>query len=384
MSTSDAKKEYMKKWRAENKDKTTAHVQKFMEKSKDVTCECGGKYRENYSEKKHNDTKKHQRFLGNDVLKPEAVKETPSINPHEVSEWLKDRHQEIVSKRDENNKTPAVDKNSSIWKKVAKYVGLEKITQEYLYNNIEKISEALYNTASSQQTAMSTLRLIMKHYFEITPEENIKMNKEIKAKEAEHIDASLGEDALPENMMTFKEARKEAKKHDAEGGDRELATYFHIHSAFMPVLRMGDWVNASTVDSGKNNFIDLEKGTFTRRISKVKKAEPFTFKLPNTVLQHLKDKKIEGNIFESGANKIHKRLVKAYPDKDVSNRGFRTLYSSTEVTQLKNPKRILHHLEIANHNISTWATYYYKGNDPMINAFKTSNLYGTIVAATYV
>jgi hypothetical protein len=361
------KKVYMKEWREANKDKVAAHITKFQEKSKEVKCPCGGKYRENYSEKKHNATKKHLLYEGGKVEVPTEK----SITAAEVALWFKDRHQEIISKRNPDNKTAAVDKNSSLWKKISAHIGEEKITEKYLSDNAEKIVETNYSTPSSQQTALATIRLIMKHYFQPTDEVVEKLGTEIKAKEAEHIESNTGEEALPENMMTFKQARKEAKAH--EGKDRELATYFHIHSAHMPVLRSGDWINASTVDTGKNNYIDMEKGTFTRRISKVKKAAPFTFKLPTTVLNHLKDSKVEGDIFTTSANKLHKKLVKMYPDHDVSNRGFRALYSSTEITALKNPKRILHHLEIANHTPSTWLNHYYKGNDPVLNALKSQS-----------
>lgn len=360
------KKVYMKEWRAKNKDKTDAHIEKFMEKSKEVKCECGGKYRENYSDKKHFQTKKHLLYENGKVEVPaEKV-----ITAAEVALWLKDRHQDIVSKRNPDNKTAAVDKNTSLWKKIAAHIGEEKITEKYLADNAEKIVEANYKTASSQQTALATIRLIMKHYFEPTDAVVEKLGAEIKEKEKEHIEANTGEEALPENMMSFKQARKEAKAH--EGKDRELATYFHIHSGWMPVLRSGDWINASTVDTGKNNYINLEKGTFTRRISKVKKAEPFTFKLPTTVLNHLRAE-VEGDIFSTSANKLHKKLIKLYPDVDVSNRGFRALYSSTEITSLKNPKRVLHHLEIANHNPQTWLTHYYKGSDPILNALKSQS-----------
>jgi hypothetical protein len=360
------KKEYMKQWRAANKDKTDAHIAKFQAKSKEVKCACGGKYRENYSEIKHNQTKKHLLYT-NANIKVE-VPEEKSINSSDVVSWLKERHQEIVSKRNPDNKTPAVDKNSSLWKKISAHIGENKITQKYLSDNAEKIVEENYKTPSSQQTALATIRLIMKHYFEPTDADVEKIGTEIKEKEKEHVEANTGEDALPENMMSFKDARKEAKAH--EGKDRELATYFHIHSAHMPVLRSGDWINASTVDTGKNNHIDLEKGTFTRRISKVKNEEPFTFKLPTTVLKHLKDNKVEGDIFTTSANKLHKKLVKLYPDHDISNRGFRALYSSTEITALKNPKRVLLHLKIANHNPQTWLRFYYKGEDPILNALK--------------
>ena len=360
------KKEYMKAWREANKDKTAAHIAKFQAKSKEVKCACGGKYRENYSEIKHNQTKKHLLYInGNTKVE---VPEEKSINSADVAVWLKDRHQEIVSKRNPDNKTVAVDKNSSLWKKIAASIGENKITEKYLAEHSEKIVEENYKTPSSQQTALATIRLIMKHYFQPTDAVIEKIGDEIKAKEAQHIEANTGEEALPGNIMSFKDARKEAKAH--EDKDRELSTYFHVHAAHMPVLRMGDWINASTVDTGKNNHIDLEKGTFTRRISKVKKAEPFTFKLPTTVLKHLKDNNVEGDIFTTSANKLHKKLVKLYPDHDVSNRGFRALYSSTEITALKNPKRILHHLEVANHDIKTWVKFYYKGEDPMLNAFK--------------
>jgi len=358
------KKEYMRQWRANNKEKTAAHIAKFQEKSLEVKCPCGGRYRQNYSESKHNLTKKHKAYEDGKVVIPEEK----SITAADVSIWLKDRHQEIVAKRNPDNKTAAVDKNSSLWKKIAAHIGEEKITEKYLADNAEKIVEANYSTPSSQQTALATIRLVMKHYFQPSEEVVEKLGDEIKAKEAKHIEDNTGEEALPENMMSFKQARKEAKAH--EGKDRELATYFHIHSAYMPVLRSGDWINASTVDTGKNNYIDLEKGTFTRRISKVKKAQPFTFKIPTTVLNHLRAE-VEGDVFTTSANKLHKKLVKLYPDVDVSNRGFRALYSSTEITALKNPKRVLHHLEIANHNPQTWLSHYYKGSDPILNALKS-------------
>jgi len=147
----------------------------------------------------------------------------------------------------------------------------------------------------------------------------------------------------------------------------------------MPVCRLGDFVNASTVDDGKNNFIDVKKKTMLRRITKNSKPisdegyrPPMTIKLPKVIIDEIKKQKITGKLFgDLDEHKISYLVKKGIPDVNVNSRHFRNLYSTQKIIKMRSAAKMEEALKIMDHNLSTWLQIYQKLDTPILKLMKT-------------
>lgn len=395
---SDNMKEYLRLWREKNPDKNKVYMKQYVKRSKTQLCECGGKFKI-FAREAHNRTNLHTRFieykknlevLNNKIEKKDKNKDKNKIivSMDTIKEKMTDidiedvgRHfSERYAKRKmtSGNVTKQTDKNSSLWRRLSTYLKEDKERQTWgwVHTNLETIVKECYNTASSQQSALSVLRLALKECANYA-EEEVAVTRTINASlMKEHIGNTMGKSALPINQMSFKEASIESRR-QLRLGDNELALYFKVNSGIMPVLRFGDWLNASMEDDGTNNFItitdglnDSKQGYFTRRISKTMKNKDLVFKLPSELTKYLVENDIKGQLFKSSSNTIFKKLQRLYPDATCNSRSFRTLYCSTKIADIKSASKLTESLEILDHNVKTFLNFYYKGDNALLNCLK--------------
>ena len=382
--------EYLREWRKTHPDSNKEYMKKYVQRTPSGDCECGGKYK-SYAKLSHEKTELHQRWVKHQkeinelkhkgenqkikttvILKQMELKPEYNFKCEEVAEHFRKRFSDWALLRDADHKTPLVDKNSSIWKKVSRNINEEQCNWAWLRDNLISVIDKCYNTASSKQSALATIRLAMKEVGKLNDVELNVTRKLNSAFSQEHIKTSLGVNKIPQNQMSFREASVEAKR--MLKIDKELGLYFKIHSGILPVIRLHDWINASTEDTGKNNWVILNEdgeGYMKRRISKNMKGE-YSFKLPKELVKFLIDNDFKGQLFTSTANNLFKRLQKYYPDKVCNSRSFRTLYCSERIADIKAPSKLLETLEIIDHNVITFLQFYYKGNDALLNLLKTA------------
>ena len=164
--------------------------------------------------------------------------------------------------------------------------------------------------------------------------------------------------------MSFAEAK--AIKND----NPHIELYFKLMAGDMPVLRIGDWIQTTTVDDGKHNYLDLKKREMTRRISKNNKGE-LTFKVPISIIKEVKKQKIKGFLFPDMNEHQLTELVKhAYKDKVVNPHHFRVLYATEKVLKMKSAEKIVDSLDVSDHSLKTFLTIYERSGKPAIKALK--------------
>ena len=268
----------------------------------------------------------------------------------EIKTFLADRF-ETTDTRDPNNMTKRVDKYSSMFNALSKKGALDNIkTFSELNEKLDDILEKSYNTASSRQSALSMFRIIFVGVAGMSEEDAVKrFRQKNNDLTTEYIKATS--EKKPEGM-SFAEAK--AIKND----NPHIELYFKLMAGDMPVLRIGDWIQTTTVDDGKHNYLDLKKREMTRRISKNNKGE-LTFKVPISIIKEVKKQKIKGFLFPDMNEHQLTELVKhAYKDKVVNPHHFRVLYATEKVLKMKSAEKIVDSLDVSDHSLKTFLTIY--------------------------
>ena len=324
------------------KTKKTADIKSYMKEYRDknkVKCGCGGSFNQHTAEK-HGNSVKHQKYL-----EKEKEKAKLNINEEEILEWLKTRFQE-TSTANENSKTKRTDKNTPIFKTLFKAAD-EKTYDWILENRMNLIK--IYTTPSSQQSALSTLKIVLDHVKPLSDEmkqtiyqEGVSLNKKYKET------ATLKEDG-----MTY----EELKKYETDE-DPVLAMFANLYAPDMPALRLSEWVNTSVGKNGKYNQLILSTGKYTARITKTNAPE-HTFKLPDRFMKWLRKQKFNGPLFRGlTTEEVTKKITKTLGEGNGS-RYWRKKYVSEVVSKMTGEERI----EVANkmgHSVQTQIEVYQK------------------------
>jgi hypothetical protein len=322
------------------------YLKEYREKNK-VKCEvCNGSYNK-YTEAKHLLTKKHQKSK----TKKEA-KFNIEINKDDVIKFLEERF-ESSAKSDSsvNNKNKRVNKSLYIWKKLFD-VADKKDYDWFLENRIDLVKKA-YNTPSSQSAALSTLKIVLDYIHPLGD-----MKKVFYDEGKALIDKYLDEAVLKHDGMTYEDL---AKYETSE--DPEIALFAHLYNKNNNALRLGDYINTVVGKSKTMNFIDLKKGTLTRRISKVMPdpSNPDIIKLPSELIEYIKQKNIKGNLFgDYTLEEIVKKVAKILGEGHGS-RYWRRMYITEIVSEMKKSEKI----QIAknmNHSVETATLVYDRKN----------------------
>jgi hypothetical protein len=285
-----------------------------------------------------------------------------AFNIPEIKTFLADRFK-TTDTRDPNNMTKRVDKYSSMFNALSKKGALDGIkTFSELNEKLDDILDKSYNTASSRQSALSMFRIIFVGVAGMSEEEAVKrFRQKNNDLTTEYIKATS--EKKPEGM-SFAEAK--AIKND----NPHIELYFKLMAGDMPVLRIGDWIQTTTVDDGKHNFLDLKKREMTRRISKNNKGE-LTFKVPISIIKEVKKQKIKGYLFgDMNEHQLTELVKHAYKDKVVNPHHFRVLYATEKVLKMKSAEKIVDSLDVSDHSLKTFLTIYERSGKPAIKALK--------------
>lgn len=289
-----------------------------------------------------------------------SVFKITEINPLAVSEFLAERFETTADKnRSAENKTERVDKHSSSFSALMKKSKIRTFPE--LYENMNELLATLWNTPSTRQSVMSMIRIICVDYAGLPAEDwKAKYGALSGTLKSEYI---AGTDK-PSVGMTFKQAK------EVVSDNHTISLYFKLMCGEMPILRLGDWLNASTIDTGKNNYIDLKKKVMLRRITKNSKGD-MTIKLPKIIFDEIKRQDIKGDLFGDLTEPALSLMVKrALPEMNATSRHFRTLYSTDKISKLRSVDKLKETLKISDHNLMTWLTSYQRINTPIMRLLK--------------
>jgi len=282
--------------------------------------------------------------------------------------WLANRFTTTDS-RVAGNVTKRVDKYSSCFNALMKKIEYRKWSE--VLANLDNILATHYKTDSTRQSILSMLRVLCVDYAgmpsDAWTEKYAKKNADLKQ--------SYKEGATAKELvgMSFKDAKSYVTDKPV------ISLYLKLMCGDMPVLRLGDFVNASTIDDGKNNYIDVKKKTMLRRITKNAKGEgvegykpPMTIKLPKVIIDEIKTQSIKGKLFgDLDEHKISYMVKKGLPDVNANSRHFRNLYSTQKIIKMRSVKKMEEALKIADHSVSTWIEIYQKLDTPILKLMKT-------------
>jgi hypothetical protein len=279
-----------------------------------------------------------------------------------IKAFLADRF-EKTDTRDPNNMTKRVDKYSSMFNALTKKGALAGIkTFSELNEKLDDILDKGYNTASSRQSALSMFRII---FVGVGGMSEADTNERFKQKNI---------DLTTEYIKTTSEKKPvgmsfaEAKAIHNENPHIEL--YFKLMSGVMPILRIGDWINTTTEDDGKHNYLNLKKREMTRRITKNNKGE-LTFRIPVSIINEVKKQNIKGYLFgDLDEHKLVDLVKRAYKDKIVNPHHFRVLYATEKVLKMRSAEKIIDSLDVSDHSLKTFLTIYERSGKPAIKALK--------------
>ena len=279
-----------------------------------------------------------------------------------IKTFLEDRFK-TTDTRNENNKTKRVDKYSSMFSALVKKGAFDGITTfSELNEKLDEILNTKYNTASSRQSALSMFRVIFVGVGGMSEGDAIeRFRQKNNNLTSEYIKATAEKKPVG---MSFAEAK--AIKND----NPHIELYFKLMSGVMPVLRIGDWVNTTTEDDGKHNFLDLKKKEMTRRISKNNKGE-LTFKVPVAIINEVKKQKIKGFLFgDMNEHQLVEQVKRAYKDKVVNPHHFRVLYATEKVLKMRSAEKIIDSLDVSDHSLKTFLSIYERSGKPAVKALK--------------
>jgi hypothetical protein len=303
-------------------NKTTdlkTYMADYRQKTK-MSCPCGGSYNK-HTEEKHLVSKKH-------LKKVAEIKKEIVLEKEPILEWLEKRFIETDTTNG-NSKTKRVNKNIGIWKKL--FESTTTHTYKYFLENRLEIVKNTYNTPSSQQTALSTLKLILDHVEPLSVEEKKKIFEEGSSLSKEYKEAPA---VIKENAMSYDDLKK------YEDSDKPVVAIFaHLYAPDVPALRLGDWVNSTIGKSKTMNQIILSTGNMLRRISKNNKGETI-IPLPKHLIKYFKTLKIKGALFgDMTSEQVSQQVAKELGPSNGS-RYWRTKYVSEIVSKMSGAERV--------------------------------------------
>lgn len=89
--------------------------------------------------------------------------QSKTINSEEVAKYIQDHHESSAKpERSAESKTPRLNKNASLWRKVSK--GLDGKTFKYLGDHFGKIVSTAYDKPSSQADFIQMLKMVVIHF----------------------------------------------------------------------------------------------------------------------------------------------------------------------------------------------------------------------------
>jgi hypothetical protein len=278
--------------------------------------------------------------------------QSKKIDSAEVAKYIEEHFAGSANPaRSSATKTPRLNKNLSLWKKVAKE--LDGKTFKYLGENMAEIIKKSYDKPSSQADFTQMLKMVIVHFTKV-PEPVLKRITElVRSLKTAHIDKQT---ELPENGVTYEEL---AEKENDE--DTRVALLARLYSKDMVPLRIGDYMNSTTIKTSDKNFIDLKKGLFIRHIKKNQEEDTEDkFPLPKSLVEFIKKRGIKGELFPNmSVTEIDNLLKKTFPGKKANPHYFRSLYA-VKVAPHLDEKRLKEVLKIMDHSIKTHAQYYKK------------------------
>tara|TARA_R110000868_G_scaffold130812_5_gene340665 strand:+ start:544 stop:1557 length:1014 start_codon:yes stop_codon:yes gene_type:complete len=323
------------------KTKKTADLKKYMQEYRQknkVKCPCGGSFNQHTAEK-HGNSVKHQKYLAKEKAKL-------NINEEEIIAWLKTRFEE-TSTANENSKTKRTDKNTPIFKMLFK--AADEKTYDWMLEHRLELVKKVYATPSSQQTALSTLKIVLDHVKPLTDELKQTIYKEGVALSKQYKETTT----LKEDGMSYEELKKYESSEDPI-----LAMFAHLYAADVPALRLSEWVNTSIGKNSKYNQLILSTGKYTARITKTNAPE-YTFKLPDRLIKWLRKIKANGPLFGAmSSEQVSQHVVKVL-GKDNGSRYWRKKYVSDVVSKMSGAERT----EVAKqmgHSVQTQVEVYQK------------------------
>ena len=337
------------------KIKKTEDVKSYMKTyrdSKKTKCDiCGGSYNKN-TEAKHLLSKKH--------LNKKAPKKEITLELEPILAWLEKRFEE-TNESNPDSKTKRVNKNIGLWKKLyATARGSAPstptssgIAYDYFVEHHMEIVKKAYNTPSSQQSALSTLKIILDYISPFTGEQKKAWFDEGKALSKEYQEAPA---VAKENSMSY----DDLKKYE-DNSNITVALFAHLYAPDVPALRLGDYINAVIGPSKTMNSIILSSGKMTRRISKNNDGTTI-IQLPKSLIKFMKIslqlKKGDTLFGDMTAEQVSQRVAK---DLGASNgsRFWRQKYV-TEIMSKMSGKERLEVSKMMGHSLETNIVVYDK------------------------
>lgn len=329
----------------EKQNKTTdlKSYMKEYRQSKNKVCEtCGGKFNQ-YSQEKHNQSKKHLKQMAKEVTPVVFDKE---LNIDEINKYLEERFLTTAKEgASENNKVKRVNSNLTLWKKLASVA--ESLKYQWLLKNRLELVKLAYKTPSSQQVALSALKIVLDHI---------------------HPLGDLKKDFYEEGKLLSKKYIEEAVLNPAGMSYEDLAKYendenpvvalfAHLYAPDMPALRLGDWLNSTVHKNKLMNEILLSKGIMRRRISKVMPDVPEEIKLSKSLVKYIKMLEIKGPLFGTLSLQDVVNIISRSLGEGNGPRYWRRKYVSEIVSKMSGKERVKVAAEM-NHSVETAVVIY--------------------------
>lgn len=338
-------------------EKKTGDLKSYMKQYRDsnkVKCEsCGGSYNK-HTEEKHKQSKKHSN-------KKVKIDITLELDP--ILVWLEKRFQE-TSESNPNSKTKRVNKNIGLWKKL--YSTAEKKTYDYFIENHMEIVKKAYNTPSSQQSALSTLKIILDYVSPFTGEQKKAWFDEGIALSKEYKEAAP---VVKENAMSY----DDLKKYE-DNSNTTVALFAHLYASDVPALRLGDYINAVIGPSKTMNSITLSSGKMMRRVSKNNDGTT-VIQLPKSLMKFIKTtlrlKKGDTLFGDMSAEQVSQKVAGQLGASNGS-RYWRVKYVTDIMSKMSGKER----LEVSKqmgHSLETNITVYDK-SEPVVKTAKVKKL----------
>ncbi len=278
--------------------------------------------------------------------------QSATIKSDEVIKYIQEHFEGSANpNRSSATKTPRLNKNLSLWKKVSKE--LDGKTFRYLGEHLGEIIKKSYDKPSSQADFAQMLKMVIVHFTKVPEPVLKKLTELVRSLKTAHVDKQT---ELPENGVTYEEL---AEKENDE--DTRVALLARLYSKDMIPLRIGDYINATTVKTDEKNFIDLKKGYMIRHIKK-NQGEDTEDKipLPKSLTDFIKKRGIKGELFPNmSVTEIDNLLKKTFPGKKANPHYFRSLYA-VKIAPGLDEKRLKEVLKIMDHSVKTHAQYYKK------------------------
>lgn len=310
---------------------------------------------EEYSSSSSSSDEEEEMSLDDAKFSLQSVK----INSEEVIKYIQEHFEGSANPaRSSATKTPRLNKNLSLWKKVSK--DLDGKTFKELGNMFGELVKKSYDKPSSQADFAQMLKMVIVHFTKVPEPVLKKITELVRSLKTAHIDKQT---ELPANGVTYEEL---AEKENDE--DTRVALLARLYSKDMIPLRIGDYMNATTIKTDEKNFIDLKKGVFVRHIKKNQEEDTEDkFPLPKSLIDFIKKRGIKGELFPNmSVTEIDNLLKKAFPGKKANPHYFRSLYA-VKVAPHLDEKRLKEVLKIMDHSIKTHAQYYKKDmKDPLM------------------